>query len=194
LAERKSLDDIGAHVGVGRSTVTCLAREYGIPLRRAHRRAHPLVDRDWLHEQYVTEGRTLFGIAAECGMSSATMCRQAKKHGIPVRSRGGRHGGVNPVAKNVPPLLRPALTDSGGWKRLERFAAAAQYHSLMSASRQLGLGQLGCHIQRLETDLDTQLVFRGQPGGGAMQLTDAGQQVLAAVGKVQRNQNRRTRQ
>jgi molybdenum-dependent DNA-binding transcriptional regulator ModE len=194
LAERKSLDDIGAHVGVGRSTVTCLAHEYGIPLRRAHRRPHPLVDRDWLHEQYVTQGRTLVDIAAECGMSSVAMCRQAKKHGIPVRSRGGRRGGVILVAKNVPPLLRPALTDSGGWKRLERFAAAAQFPTLMSARRQLGLGQLGGHVQRLETDLDTQLVIRGQPGGGAMQLTDAGQQVLAAVRKVQRNQNRRTGQ
>jgi hypothetical protein len=192
LAERKSLDDIGAHAGVGRSTVTCLAREYGIPLRRAHRRPHPLVDRDWLHEQYVTEGRTLDDIAAECGMSSATMCRQAQKHGIPVRPRGGRRDRANLQAKNVPPLLRPALTDSGGWKRLQRFAAATRYRSLARATQQLGLGHLTVHIQRLETDLDTQLVIRGQPGGGAMQLTDAGQQVLAAVRTVQRNQNRRT--
>jgi DNA-binding transcriptional LysR family regulator len=75
---------------------------------------------------------------------------------------------------------------------LQRFAAATRYRSLTRATQQLGLGLIGRQVQRLETDLDTQLVIRGQPGGGAMQLTDAGQQVLAAVRKVQRNQNRRT--
>jgi hypothetical protein len=191
LAEHKSLQDIAAHVGVGRSTVNLLAREYGIPIRGAHRRAHPIVDRNWLYEQYVTQGRTLSDIARECGMSSSVMCRQAKKHRIPLRPHGRPRGHITLVARQVPPLLRPALTGGRGWERLERFAAAAQYPSLRSAALQLGLGQIGGHIQRLETDLDTELLIRARPGGRAMRLTDAGRQVLAAVRTAQRNQKRR---
>jgi AraC-like DNA-binding protein len=194
LVERKGLQDIAAEVGVGRSTITRLAREYGLPLRPAQRRAHPMVDRDWLYEQYVTEGRTLKDIAGECGMSSSVMCRQAKKLEIPLRPYRRPSERIDPVASRVPPLLRPAVAAEGGWKRLERFAASAEYPSLRSAKQQLGLGQIGPHVQRLEADLNTQLLIRARPGGPAMALTDAGQQVLAAVRVLHGTQKRHTAQ
>lgn len=77
---------------------------------------------------------------------------------------------------------------------MERFAAAAEYPSLRSAKQQLGLGQIGPHVQRLEADLNTQLLIRARPGGPAMTLTDAGQQVLAAVRVLQGTQKRHTAQ
>jgi DNA-binding MarR family transcriptional regulator len=191
LTEQRSITDIAADVGVGRSTITRLAGEYGIALRDAHRHARKVVDRGWLYQQYVTRRRTLVDIGRECGMSSTTIGRRAREHKIPVRRRGGRASDrVSPIEIHAPRLLRPALIKTGGWQRLERFAAAARYPSLLSVKQQLGLGKIDDHIQDLERDLGTQLLVRAGPGGSPMQLTDAGRQVLAAVRTVQRSQNR----
>jgi uncharacterized protein YerC len=186
--EHKTLRDIALRVGVSRGTVTRLAREYGIEMRPPHPEAHHSVDASWLYQQYVTERRTLPDIAAECGMSTANMARWARIHDIPMRSRGGPSHRANldakAIAEKAPELLRPALTEIGGWERLQRFAAATDYPTLAIAAEQLGARALVVQKLRLEADLGVQLFHRAQRGQ-PMRLTSDGRRVLAAIRKMQ---------
>jgi hypothetical protein len=70
-----SLMDIAATVDVSRTTIECLARDYGLPIREPGGRSRTTVDREWLYEQYVNNRRTLPDLAAEAGMSAAIMAR-----------------------------------------------------------------------------------------------------------------------
>lgn len=186
--EQLSLRQIAAHAGVTRKTITRLAREYGIPTRPPIYTGSYNVDRAWLYQQYVTKRRTLPDIAAECGMSTANMARWARKHGIPMRSRGGPSHRANldakAIAEKAPKLLRPALAGIGGWERLQRFAAATRYPTLTIAAEQLGARTLVAQKLRLEADLGVELIRRAQRGQ-PMQLTNAGLKVLAAIHTVQ---------
>jgi hypothetical protein len=71
--------------------LTRLAAEYGITLLEgpADYKRKAVIDRDWLHEQYVDRGRTLPDLAREKNMSTANMARWAHHHQIPLRPRGG---------------------------------------------------------------------------------------------------------
>lgn len=186
--EHKTLRDIALRVGVSRGTVTRLAREYGIEMRPPHPEARHSVDADWLYQQYVIERRTLPGIAAECGMSTSNLARWARIHDIPMRSRGEPSHRANidaeALAASAPKLLRPALTEIGGWERLQRFAAATDYPTLTIAAEQLGARALVVQKLRLEADLGVQLFHRAQRGQ-PMRLTADGRRVLVAVRKMQ---------
>ena len=76
--------------GASRNTILALLDEYGIPQRTGpDARCPPFsIDRDWLHEQYVTSSRTLPDIAAEIGISTTHLARRARTLGIPLRGRG----------------------------------------------------------------------------------------------------------
>ena len=131
LQDRRSLREIAADVGVDRKIIAQLAREYGIELRPPRQLPHRIIDRDWLYEQYVVKRRTLPDIATQCEMSPTNMARWAKRHSIPLRSRGGvshhAHLADQIAAETAPLLLRPALAGVGSWRRLERFAVATQF-------------------------------------------------------------------
>ena len=86
--ERRSLGEIAAEFGIHRITLTRLANEYAIPLRR-YRTARTVIDPDWLYDQYVHHRRTLTDLAQEKGMSPANMRRWATILDIPLRPRGG---------------------------------------------------------------------------------------------------------
>lgn len=186
--EHNTLKTIALRVGVSRGTVTRLASEYGIEMRPPYPEPQHSVDAPWLYEQYVTRRRTLPDIAAECGMSTANLARWARKHQIPMRSRGGPSHRANidaeALADSAPKLLRPALTEIGGWERLQRFAAATAYPTLTIAAEQLGARALVVQKLRLEADLGVQL-FRRAQREQPMQLTKDGQRVLAAVRTMQ---------
>lgn len=186
--EHKTLKDIALRVGVSRGTVTRLAREYGIEMRPPHPEARHSVDAHWLYQQYVTEHRTLPDIAAECGMSTSNLARWARIHDIPMRSRGEPSHRANidaeALAESAPKLLRPALTEIGGWERLQRFAAATAYPTLTVAAEQVGARALVVQKLRLEADLGVQLFHRAQRGQ-PMRLTADGRRVLAAFRKMQ---------
>jgi hypothetical protein len=126
LQDRRSLREVAADVGVDRKIIAQLAHEYGIELRPPRQSPHRVVDRDWLYEQYVVKRRTLPDIATQCEMSPTNMARWAKRHGIPLRSRGGvshrDHLADQIAAETAPLLLRPALAGVGGWERLEDFS------------------------------------------------------------------------
>ena len=87
--QRMSLREIADSIGVSRQVIARLARDYDIPLRGPGRHARTTIDRDWLYDQYVNKLRVLPDLAKEAGMSTANMARLAKKHGIPLRGRGG---------------------------------------------------------------------------------------------------------
>ena len=92
-----------------------------------------------------------------------------------MRSRGGpSHRAkidAEALAKSAPKLLRPALTEIGGWERLQRFAAATAYPTLTIAAEQLGARALVVQKLRLEADLGVQLFHRAQRGQ-PMRLTE----------------------
>jgi len=92
--QRLPLRRIAELKGVSRETLARLANDYGIPLRHGaarRQKAHALVDRDWLHKEYIGNGRSLRSLAREQRVSATTMTRQARQLGIPIRSRGGVH-------------------------------------------------------------------------------------------------------
>jgi hypothetical protein len=145
-----------------------------------------LVDRDWLYVQYVTQRRALPDLAREAGMSTPNMARWAKKHAIPMRGRGtSSHSATlaaQGAATDAPQLIRPALAGSGGWQRLQRFAAAANYPTVTVAAKSHGLHQgiLTSQINRVEKELGMTQLMRAERGR-PMELTDAGTRVLAGI-------------
>jgi hypothetical protein len=96
-----SLAEIAARVGVGRDTITCLARDYEIQLRDPVHRRRVTVDRDWLYGQYVIERRALPDIAKEVGASTTSLARLAKIYAIPMRGRGGHSHSATLATQNV---------------------------------------------------------------------------------------------
>lgn len=187
--ERLTLHEIGAQIGVSRGVVTRLAHDYEIPIRKPYNREGAVIDRDWLHQQYVIHRRSLPDIAGQCALSDSTVARWAKIFGIPLRPKGGashvKTFDERQVAERAPALLRPALAEVGGWKRLQRFAAAAHYPTLTVAANELGLqqGRLVVQIKRIEHDLGHQLIIRAERGR-PMQLTGIGKRVVKAVENV----------
>ncbi|WP_237774020.1 hypothetical protein [Actinosynnema sp. ALI-1.44] len=137
--QQLTLREIGSRFGVTKNTIGRLLDDYDIK-----RREVPLpgsgavIDRDWLYDQYVTQRRTLADLAREKGMSPANMRRWAGKHDIPLRPRGG--GSHNEVrrtldqAATAPKALRPALTGTGAWTRLNKFAATVGHPTLTIAA------------------------------------------------------------
>jgi len=191
----RSLRDIAAEVdGVNEGNIKQLAREYGMEVRPPGRISRQVVDRDWLYEQYVVKRRTLQDIGTECGISPSSMARWARRHSIPLRSRGGvshrEHLADQVAADTVPVLIRPALAGVGGWQRLERLAIAAQFPTMTAAARHLSAPGLIGQIERIEAELGFRLFVRAQRGR-AMQLTDDGRRVLSAIRTAQHARSRR---
>nr|VTP02046.1 DNA-binding transcriptional activator GcvA [Mycobacterium riyadhense] len=187
--EHLTLQDIAARVGVSRGVVTRLAHDYGIPIRKRNNQEGAVIDRDWLHQQYMIHRRSIPDIARQCGLSDSTVAQWARIFGIPLRPKGGashvKTFDERQVAERSPALLQPALAEVGGWERLQRFAAAARYPTLTLAANDLGLpqGRLVVQIKRIEHDLGHQLIVRAERGR-PMQLTAMGNRVARAVEKV----------
>ncbi|MFJ4552695.1 TniQ family protein [Streptomyces sp. NPDC088817] len=90
VTQGQPLDQVATATGFTKTTLTRLAAEYGIPMRkRADYKPRGVVDRDWLFREYVENRRTLPELAREKGMSVMNMNRWAHAHGIPLRARGG---------------------------------------------------------------------------------------------------------
>jgi hypothetical protein len=184
----QSLNDIAKQTGFSRQTLTRLAAEYGIALRDGPQdyKRKGVIDRDWLYEQYVGQGRTLPDLAREKNMSTANMARWAHLHQIPLRPRGGASHDSSLRTINqttdLPAPIAKALTSPYAWQRLNRFAAAIGYRTLGEAADHLGITQsaLVTQITRLERDIGGPLLERAERGR-PMSLTALGEQVLAAL-------------
>jgi hypothetical protein len=169
LNQRLGLGEIGRRVRASRRTITGLAREYGIEVRKV-RSPRTVIDHAWLYEQYVTHRRTLKDIAGEVGMSRSTMKHWAQVHNIPLRTRGGDRYQPSLRDKAIsaapPAILRPALRDLRGWQRLQRFQAATAYPTMAAAAEALDLhiATLMYQINRLERDFGSRLFIRARRG------------------------------
>jgi hypothetical protein len=181
--QKLSLRDIAVLYGAEHKVVNKLARQYQIELRPAQRpRQHEEINRDWLYTEYIIKRRPLPELAAEKGMSTMTMSRWARRHGIKRRAQGGpSHTATLNAAESAPEILRPALRDIGGTQRLSRFVAATGFPTVTAAAQTLGLRQPVLHgqIARLEAELGGPLLDRAQRGQ-PMALTDLGARVLKA--------------
>lgn len=90
--------------------------------------------REWLHEQYVTLGRTSDEIAAMVGVNGGTILRYLHANGIPLRdhsaSRVGRKAREkNPAWKGGITPERQRLYKAGNWRNLvKEIYARDNYH------------------------------------------------------------------
>ncbi|MEV0028969.1 TniQ family protein [Nocardia sp. NPDC050793] len=181
-----SIKKIADAMGVSKQTITRLAAHYEVVLDPELRRDQHGINRDWLYEQYVTRRRALPDIARECGISTANLARWAKVHDIPMRPRGGPSQTANLnaaiAAESAADVLRPALAGIGGWRRLERFAAASRYPTLTLAAKALGASESGLvtQITRLEQELGGKLFVRAERNR-PMKITPFGTEVIAAI-------------
>jgi TniQ/Bacterial regulatory helix-turn-helix protein, lysR family len=188
--QRLSLDQIANCVGSNAKSIARLIRMYEIPRWKPADRTRVAIDPEWLRDHYGTHGRTLTDIGREVGLSVSQMSRRAKAHNIAIRPPGGsstRHRTLKTarVAAEFP-ILRPALTDTASWSRLQRFAAAADHNSIRSAARVLGTHWtcLSKQIDRLERDLGGPLLVRTPTRYQRMQLTPLGSEVRTAIRDV----------
>ncbi|MBF6250168.1 hypothetical protein [Nocardia farcinica] len=85
LRERLSIAEIAVRIDVDATALTHLARDYQIPSRKPGRPATTNIDRDWLHQHYTVQGRTLTELAEEAGVTWATPDRWAHRYNIPLR-------------------------------------------------------------------------------------------------------------
>ncbi|MFI1801911.1 hypothetical protein ACH427_31870 [Streptomyces sp. NPDC020379] len=81
--------------------------------------------------------------------------------------------------------LAPAMTSRYAWLRLERFAAATAYPSMMQAAGETGVParQLSDHALRLERELGRRLLIRATPKT-PQRLTPDGERLVAAIRAV----------
>lgn len=176
-----TLRQAAAELGADRKTVSRRCRELSIDLDTPGRRRTWLVDRDWLHQQYVDRGRPLPDIAAEVGCSPANMARIAKENGIPLRSRGGvSHRSATVIDDDMPPLLAACLRGRGGRERVERFAQIAACRSLNQATQLTGAAQsvLSTQLQKLEAAAGGPLMIRSSKGHQPLRVTPLGRKLL----------------
>jgi len=135
----------------------------GPPHRTEHHPDHPRrvvhLDLDWLREQRTTWGRTLHDVAAEIGVTRATLRNFTAEHHIPPQPRGGSttriHTGAAPAhPADLPDLLRAALRGPAARARLERFLLITDqpHPSLTAAAASIGAHQsrLTAQLRRLE--------------------------------------------
>jgi hypothetical protein len=181
LDERMSLRRIADLAEVSRGTVSKLARDYGIAVRRSGGQPRQSVDPAWLRTEHVIKHRSFAELGRELKMSSETLAALAKEHGIPVRTVA-RHSRAELIANdNVPAILVPALEGHGGWERLQRFAVIAHHPTLTAGGKELGVtvSSVEALKNRLEKDFGQQLMHV-QP----VRLTAFGERVFVAVTKL----------
>lgn len=184
--ENLSLAEIAKRTGISAGYASQLARDYGVPVRGLKDYSvseHPVLTRDWLTDRYVTRGLCLRAIAAEAGMSKSAVKRRVKIYRLPApETHFPIRMDIAAAAAAAPPVLRPAITGPGAWKRLRRLAAASSYSSLSEAGASLGIDPavLVSQINRLERELGHRLLDR-VAGQRTMQPTAYGQKIIAAI-------------
>ncbi|MGI8808337.1 MAG: TniQ family protein, partial [Acidimicrobiales bacterium] len=89
LDDNQTIRSISRDFDVSRKTVAGAVRREGLPIPPAHAPPRHAVDPAWLRTEYVDRRRTLPDLAAEVGMTPTNLARIARRHGIPLRKRGG---------------------------------------------------------------------------------------------------------
>ncbi|WP_405814217.1 TniQ family protein [Streptomyces sp. NBC_01390] len=180
--------EIAEQRGLDRKQVARLVDEYGLPRhlnlpRQADGTRGPkeLLDRAWLHGQYVEQNRSFKDIGKELGVTAATVSRWAKHHNIP--RQNNRHLSRPDLdVETIPALLRPVLSNNYQLRRLHTFLQVAGYRSLSEACAARGLPthSVTMHLLRLEEEIGGPLLVRPTKNR-PMEPTDLGHKVLAAA-------------
>ncbi len=167
---------------MSRKTVAGAVRREGLPIPPAHAPPRHAVDPAWLRTEYVDRRRTLPDLAAEVGMTPANLARIARRHGIPLRKRGGasHQASLSPPA-DFPEPLANAVLGQGGIQRVERFQVFARMRSLNQAARLLGTSPatLTTQLAQLEAACGGPLLVRSPRTHRPQEVTALGRQLLA---------------
>ncbi|WP_371792894.1 LysR family transcriptional regulator [Streptomyces sp. NBC_01471] len=140
-----------------------------------------LLDRTWLHEQYVEQNRSFKDIGKEPGVTAATVSRWAKHHNIP--RQNNRHLSRPDLdVETIPALLRPVLGNNYQLRRLHTFLQVAGFGSQSEACAARGLPTQSVtnHLLRLEEEIGGPLLVRPTKNR-PMEPTELGHKVLAAA-------------
>jgi transposase len=172
-----TLRQIAERYGVTTAPVHLLAARYQIPMRRRPKR--PQVE--WLTEQWMIKRRTQRDIAADIGVSRATIgawLSQVDFDASVLRQPTGPD--MDPAVALE--LLKPALTDKHGARWLQILTQAMDHPSIAVAERGLGLGigTLRRRLPKLEAALGAPVIARNR-SGLAMIPTPLGVEVARAV-------------
>jgi AraC-like DNA-binding protein len=163
VEQDRTLRSIAAEYGLGRTTIARRFRQEGIPIPSSGGRPKHRIDPSWLRRQYLDHRRTLPDLAAEAGTTPCNVARIARRHGIPLRERGGGSHAASlnaPVA--LPDPLGRAVLGQGGIERVRRFRVIARSRSIGEAARRLGASPtvLGVQLRRLERASGGRLIVR----------------------------------
>ncbi|MBW6434933.1 TniQ family protein [Actinoplanes hulinensis] len=150
--------------------------------KREARKRKPIIDPAWLQQQAGTLQRTNGDIAAELALSHQTVRRHRQHLGIAARPTGSA-GHVVQTRRHpeLPADLRRAVEGKrNGWQRLRRFQNLAAHPSVNAAAKALGLHtqNLSHQLDQLEADIGQPLIERTSSRYRAMQLTQAGRDLL----------------
>jgi transposase len=161
ITQGLTLKQIAERYGVSTAPVHHLAARYQIPMRRRVKR--PQVE--WLTEQRFIKRRTQRDIAAEIGVSRATIgawLSQVDFDASVLRQ---------PTGPDMDPevaleLLKPALTDKHGARWLQILTESMDHPSIAVAERELGLGiaTLRRRLPKLEAALGAPVITRNRSG------------------------------
>lgn len=175
-----TLTAIAARYNVQRSTVRDKLIAHDIPIPANHRPRHN-IDRDWLHEQYVTRQHTMPAIAAETGASTATIARLIQEYAIPPRGRGTpSHQQSLTAGDGYPEPLASAVLRPGGTERVRRFQVYARTRSLNAAAKHLRVhsATLTTQLAALEAACAGALLERLTRDQRAQRVTPLGRTLL----------------
>jgi molybdenum-dependent DNA-binding transcriptional regulator ModE len=182
IDEGRGVKSISRDYDVDRKTVAAALVRENIPMGPPGGRTRFAIDGDWLRAEYIDKRRPLPDIARELGTTPTNLSRIAKKHGIPLRGRGGpSHAeSLAPPSADLPLPLAVAMAGQGGRERVRRFQVLARSSSICQAAMRLGCHEVALFSQltRLERDCGAALVIRYTRTHQRQQVTPLGQDLL----------------
>jgi len=180
--EQRGVKSIARDYDVDRKTVAAALVRENIPMGPPGGRTRFAIDGDWLRREYVDKRRPLPDIAREFGTTPTNISRIAKKHGIPLRARGGPSHARNVALPSaaLPLPLAVAIAGEGGPERVRRFQILARCPSIRQAAGPIGCNEPTLYAQlcRLERACGGDLVVRYTRSHERQQLTPLGRHLL----------------
>lgn len=173
---------------VDRRTLESLMQEYNI-----EQRPIPRPTADWIHAEHIVGRRMLTDMAADLGVSPATLANYARRYGIPTHRYGWRFDqdprslqvldalAINPEDRN------PRLVSSQTWNDLQILVATSRYTSFSAAARALDRSEcaISAHIGALEKAFGHQVCSRAT-SKRPITLTDFGQKLVRLTTAINR--------
>ncbi|MET8331556.1 hypothetical protein [Streptomyces sp. NPDC005181] len=169
----------------GYSNTAVISALTHIGLRGRQRDRPGAVTRAWLEEQCVLRGRSLRGIARECGVTAGDLRKLAEQWGIPVWT--GLTRPLPPEISTLPQPLAPdlhrILTSKISIDTLQLLVQLPGQPSLSAAARRLGVHDIRHPLLTIERILGFTIIERTRP----LAATGPGQRFLARIEHLTRS-------